>query len=102
MFRTVATGLGFIHESNDNGNPNRTDFAFNLGGGAKYFLTKNFGLRGDLRYMPNYANSTPGYACNFYGNCFYVRSYNFQNRGNFSGGIIFRFARVGCPHRGSR
>jgi opacity protein-like surface antigen len=87
----VAGGLGFTHESNDNGNHNRTDFAFNLGGGAKYFLTKNFGLRGDLRYMPTYANSTPGYACDFFGNCFYVRSYNYQNRGNFSGGIIFRF-----------
>jgi len=87
----VAGGLGFTHESNNNGNRNRTDFAFNLGGGAKYFLTKNFGLRGDLRYMPTYANSTPGYACDFFGNCFYVRSYNYQNRGNFSGGIIFRF-----------
>jgi hypothetical protein len=86
-----AGGLGFIHESNDNGNPNRNAFAFNLGGGAKYFLTRHFGVRGDLRYMPNYANSTPGYACNFFGNCFHVRSYNYENRGNFSGGVIFRF-----------
>ena len=54
------TGLGFTHESNDNGIPNRTDFAFNLGGGAKYFLTKHFGLRGDLRYMPTYAEYHPG------------------------------------------
>ena len=49
----IAGGLGFTHESNNNGNPNRNAFAFNLGGGAKYFLTKHFGLRGDLRYMPN-------------------------------------------------
>jgi len=87
----VAGGLGFTHESNNNGNPNRTAFAFNLGGGAKYFLTKHFGLRGDLRYLPTYANETPGYACNFFGNCFYVHNHNFENRGNFSGGIIFRF-----------
>lgn len=87
----VAGGLGFTHESNNNGNANRTAFAFNLGGGAKYFLTKHFGLRGDLRYLPTYANQTPGYACNFYGNCFYVHNHNFENRGNFSGGLIFRF-----------
>jgi opacity protein-like surface antigen len=87
----VAGGLGFTHESNDNGNADRTAFAFNLGGGAKYYLSKNFGLRGDIRYMPTYANSTPGYACDVFGNCFYVHSRNFENRANFSGGIIFRF-----------
>jgi opacity protein-like surface antigen len=87
----IAGGLGFTHESNNNGNPDRTAFAFNLGGGVKYYLSKNFGLRGDIRYMPNYANSTPGFACDFFGNCFYVRSQNFESRGNFSGGIIFRF-----------
>lgn len=87
----VAGGLGFTHESNNNGNPNRTAFAFNLGGGAKYFLSKNFGLRGDIRYMPTYANSSPDYACDLFGNCFYVRSRNFENRANFSGGIVFRF-----------
>ncbi|MGA2960449.1 MAG: outer membrane beta-barrel protein [Candidatus Korobacteraceae bacterium] len=87
----VAGGLGFTHESNDNGNADRTAFAFNLGGGVKYYLSKNFGLRGDIRYMPTYANSTPGYACDVFGNCFYVHSRNFENRANFSGGIIFRF-----------
>jgi len=87
----VAGGLGFTHESNNNGNPDRTAFAFNLGGGAKYYLSKNFGLRGDIRYMPTYANSTPSFACDIFGNCFNVRSRNFENRANFSGGIIFRF-----------
>jgi opacity protein-like surface antigen len=87
----VAGGLGFTHESNSNGNADRTAFAFNLGGGAKYYLSKNFGLRGDIRYMPTYANSTPNFACNIFGDCFGYRSRNFENRVNFSGGIIFRF-----------
>jgi hypothetical protein len=77
--------------SNSNGNPDRTAFAFNLGGGAKYYLSKNFGLRGDIRYMPTYANSTPSFACDIFGNCFNVPSRNFENRVNFSGGIILRF-----------
>lgn len=87
----IAGGLGFTHESNNQGNPNRTSFAFNLGGGVKYYLSKHFGLRGDLRYMPTYANTTNGFACDIFGNCFEVRQRNFQQRGNFSGGIIFRF-----------
>ncbi len=87
----VAGGLGFSHESNNLGNPNRTAFAFNLGGGVRYYVSKHFGLRGDLRYMPTYANTTNGLACDFFGNCFLVRQHNFQQRGNFTGGILFRF-----------
>lgn len=87
----VAGGLGFTHESNYNGAPNRNAFAFNLGGGVKYYLTKHVGLRGDIRYMPTYANSTPGYACDYFGYCFYARNHNFENRGSFTGGLIFRF-----------
>jgi len=87
----VAGGVGFTHESNGQGNPNRTSFAFNLGGGAKLFLSKNFGLRGDIRYMPTYANTTNGVSCDFFGNCFSVKQRNFQNRAMFTGGIILRF-----------
>ena len=87
----VAGGLGFTHESNGNGFPNRTAFAFNVGGGVKYYLSKNFGLRGDLRYMPTYANSTQAFSCDFFGNCFSTPQRNFQSRGNFTGGVIFRF-----------
>lgn len=87
----VAGGLGFTHESNRQGNPNRTSFAFNLGGGAKLFLSKHFGLRGDIRYMPTYANTTTGVSCDPFGNCFGVRQRNFQSRANFTGGIILRF-----------
>ncbi len=87
----VAGGLGFTHESNSNGNADRTAFAFNLGGGVKYYLSKNFGLRGDIRYIPTYANSTPSFACDIFGNCYNVPYYHYENRVNFSGGIILRF-----------
>jgi opacity protein-like surface antigen len=87
----IAGGLGFTHEDNRQGNADRTNFAFNLGGGVKYYPSKHFGLLGDIRYMPTYANTTTGIACDIFGNCFEIRQRNFQNRGNFSGGIIFRF-----------
>ncbi|MGA2990183.1 MAG: outer membrane beta-barrel protein [Candidatus Korobacteraceae bacterium] len=88
----IAGGLGFTHEDNSQGTPNRTSFAFNLGGGVKYYVSKHFGLRGDIRYMPTYANTTNALACSpFFGDCFVVRQHKFQQRGNFSGGIILRF-----------
>src|SRR5712664_4607567 len=37
----IAGGIGFSHESNDGNNPNRTLLAFNLGGGAKYELSRH-------------------------------------------------------------
>src|SRR5215470_10224367 len=63
----VAAGIGFSHESNDGGNPNRTLLAFNLGGGAKYNLSKHFSLRGDLRWIPSRTNRTPAITCDAFG-----------------------------------
>jgi len=51
----VAGGLGFTHESNSNGNPDRTAFAFNLGGGASITCPKISGFAatsGTCRRMP--------------------------------------------------
>jgi opacity protein-like surface antigen len=87
----IAGGLGFVHESNSNLNANRTAFAYNIGGGTKYFLTDHFGVRGDLRYMPTYGNSGQGVQCNYFGQCYQATVRNYEKRVNFSGGIIFRF-----------
>ena len=35
----VAGSLGFTHDNNFNGTPNRTEFAFSVGGGVKYYLS---------------------------------------------------------------
>ena len=87
----IAGGIGFSHESNTGGNPNRTLLAFNLGGGAKYELSRHFGLRGDLRWLPSRANKTPQIQCDIFGNCFQQNVSNYLQRVMFSGGIAFRF-----------
>ncbi len=87
----VAGSLGFTHDNNFNGTPNRTEFAFSVGGGVKYYISRHIGLRGDIRYMPTYGNSSYGTYCDpFYG-CYSAKTANFLNRGNFVGGIIFNF-----------
>lgn len=88
----IAGGIGFTHESNEGAdNPNRTLLSFGLGGGVKYTVTRHIGLRGDIRWLPTRANSTPGLTCDFFGNCFQVNQPNYLERVNFTGGVIFRF-----------
>lgn len=101
----IAGGLGFSHTSNSStplpsafenpffipsNNTSDTAFSFNIGGGAKYYLAKHFGLRGDLRFIPSYASSTEGVTCNGFG-CFSGTQRNFFKRVNLAGGLIFRF-----------
>jgi hypothetical protein len=87
----LAGSIGFTYEDNGLGVPNRTDFAFSVGGGVKYFLTSHIGLRADARYMPTYANSSDQTFCDPFFGCYTARTPNYQSRGNFVGGIIFRF-----------
>jgi hypothetical protein len=88
--RPYVTGsLGFTHDSNGGGTPNRTEFSFSLGGGVKYYLTRHIGLRGDLRYLPTYGSSSNELYCYF--GCYYANVSHYLNRGSFTGGIIFKF-----------
>ncbi len=87
----VAASLGFTHDDNNGGSANRTEFAYSLGGGVKYYLSRHIGLRGDLRYLPTYGSSSYGTYCDpFYG-CYSAKQNNYLNRGAFTGGIIFHF-----------
>jgi outer membrane protein W len=87
----IAGGLGFTHEFNSGGNPPRLDFSYSFGGGVKYALTRHLSFRGDARYMPTYANSSLARYCDpFYG-CYNAKVSNYQHRGNFVGGLAFRF-----------
>ena len=83
-----AASVGFTHDANSAGNSNRTEFSYSVGGGVKYYLSRHFGLRGDIRYLPTYGNSY-GVYCDPFGFCY--KSANFLNRGNFVGGLIFKF-----------
>jgi outer membrane protein W len=86
----IAGGLGFTHEFNSGGNPTRLDFSYSIGGGVKYALTRHLSFRGDARYMPTYANSSLALYCDPFG-CFTAKVSNYQHRGNFVGGLAFRF-----------
>jgi outer membrane protein W len=86
----VGAGLGFTHDGNSGGNPNRTAFAYSFGGGAKYYATKHLGFRFDARFLPTYGSSSPGLVCDAFGFCYTAQVHNYLNRGNFSVGIILR------------
>lgn len=102
----VAGGVGFTRTTNSGtplpsafedpffvpstGSKSDTAFAFNVGGGAKYYIAKHFGLRGDIRFLPTYASSTQGLQCGGFG-CTYGTQRNFFKRVNIAGGVIFRF-----------
>ena len=97
----VAASLGFTHDSNGSltssgstpagTTPNRTAFAYSIGGGVKYYFNRHVGLRGDVRFMPTYGSSSSGEYCDpFYG-CYTASVHNYLDRGNFVGGVIFRF-----------
>ncbi len=91
----VAASLGFTHDSNSpistgfTSVSDRTAFAWSVGGGVKYYINRHVGFRGDVRFLPTYGSSSNGGNCDpFYG-CYTAR--NFLDRGNFVGGVIFRF-----------
>jgi hypothetical protein len=87
----AAASIGFEHEFNSNGTPNRTDLSFSLGGGVEYQVTPHIAFRGDARYMPTYANTSLQEYCDpFYG-CYEANAHNYQHRGNFVGGLVFSF-----------
>lgn len=86
----AAGGIGFTHQSNSAGIANRTDLSYSLGGGVKYFASKHVGFRGDLRWLPTRASKSPATFCDFFG-CYNTAVTNYLGRGNFVGGILFRF-----------
>ena len=87
----IAGSVGFTHDSNSNGTPNRTEFSYSIGGGVKYYVNRHFGFRGDARYMPTYGSSSNATYCDPFFGCYNAHVHNYLNRGNFVGGVIFRF-----------
>lgn len=87
----AGASLGFTHEGNNNGNPDRTAFSWSIGGGVKYELTRHFGLRGDIRYFPTYGSSSQGTYCDPFFGCYPANIHNWLNRANMVGGFVFKF-----------
>jgi hypothetical protein len=87
-------GLGASDLSPDrNGVDGVTRFAVSLGGGAKYNISKHFGLRGQAKWSPTYITSTDaGYWCDpFWGGCWVVGNDHYLHEFDISGGITLRF-----------
>jgi opacity protein-like surface antigen len=70
-----------------------TRFAFSFGAGAKYNLSKHFGVRGQLKYTPTYlTSSNGGYWCDpFWGGCWVVGNSHYLNAFDMTVGVTFRF-----------
>lgn len=86
-----VASVGFTHESNNNGNANRTEFSWSIGGGVKYYVSRHIGFRGDIRYLPTYGSSSVGVYCDPYFGCYNATIHNYLNRANMVGGIVFKF-----------
>ena len=70
-----------------------TRFAFAVGGGAKYNLTKRFGLRLQAKWSPTYITTThAGYWCDpFWGGCWAVGNDHYLHQFDGAAGLTFRF-----------
>jgi opacity protein-like surface antigen len=90
----VLLGLGANHMTPSRaGVEGITRFAWAIGGGAKYNMSKHFGLRADLRYSPTYLTTTSGgYWCDpFWGGCWLTGNDHYLNSFHYTGGVTFRF-----------
>lgn len=70
-----------------------TRFAGSLGGGAKYNMSRHFGLRAQLKWSPTYITSTNGgYWCDpFWGGCWAVGNSHYLHEFDITGGFTLRF-----------
>lgn len=90
----IFFGMGASDLSPDRNDVNGvTRFAFSLGGGAKYNLSKHFALRGQAKWSPTYLTTTDGgYWCDpFWGGCWLVGNDHYLHEFDITGGITVRF-----------
>ena len=94
----VVGGLGFSHYGVQpiNGQSvlnfsNR--FAYNLGGGVKYFFTPHWGVRAEARWSPTHTTSGQSVYCDPFFGCAPTTVANKAEQGQANIGIIFRFGK---------
>jgi opacity protein-like surface antigen len=94
----VVGGLGFSHYGVQpiNGQSvlnfsNR--FAYNLGGGVKYFFTPHLGVRAEARWSPTHTTSGQSVYCDPFFGCSPTTVANKAEQGQANIGIIFRFGK---------
>jgi opacity protein-like surface antigen len=90
----VMAGLGGTNLSPDHSHIDGiTRFAFLLGAGAKFYMTKHFGLRGQLKWSPTYVTTTGGgvWCDPIWGGCWNVGNSHYLHEFDASGGLTVRF-----------
>jgi len=94
----AVAGLGFSHYGVQpvNGQSvlgfsNR--FAYNLGGGVKYFFNPHWGLRAEVRWSPTHTTSNQSIYCDPEFGCAPSSSANKAEQGQVNAGVIYRFGR---------
>jgi opacity protein-like surface antigen len=88
----ILGGVGAAILAPDGNLDSVTNFAFTLGGGVKYYASDRVGIRGDIRWMPQYLYSTDGgtWCDPFYG-CYYYPNDHIISQWDFKLGVIIRF-----------
>lgn len=93
----VAGGMGWTNFTNiDNTSGTGVylgfynKFAYNIGGGVKYYFNRFAGFRFDFRYFATRTTPGTGTECGFAG-CFTVATTNHANQGDLNFGLILRF-----------
>jgi hypothetical protein len=69
-----------------------TQFSATLGGGVKFFFSKNVGARVAGKLTPTYIKSdTAGWWCDPFWGCYLVGDPQYSNQFELSGGVVVRF-----------
>ena len=86
----AVAGIGFTSYNTNGVIDLGNEFAYNFGGGVKYFFTPHFGLRLEGRFSPSRTTQGLGEYCGFYG-CYEATVNNYAHQGQANLGVIFRF-----------
>lgn len=89
----IAGGIGFTHwgTSVPGTLPFTNNVSFNLGGGAKYFFARHYGVRVDFRWVPSRTTSELGEFFDPFFGPYFANINNYAQQTQLNGGLIFRF-----------
>jgi opacity protein-like surface antigen len=87
----AVAGVGFTSYNTNGIIDLGNEFAYNVGGGVKYFFTPHFGLRLEARYSPSRTTQGYGESCDQFGDCYTALVNNYAHQGQANLGVIFRF-----------
>jgi opacity protein-like surface antigen len=82
-------GIGFTSFNTNGIIDLGNEFAFNIGGGVKYFFNPHVGLRLEARLSPSRTTEGVEEVCDF--GCFPAQVSNYAHQGQANLGVIFRF-----------